>query len=283
MPRSWPALDVHFPAGREADRDEFSGSLMALLDGCGLTAVQESDEGWRLFFTAPEERDRALALLAASHPALQPAPIDVSDEDWARRSQEGLGAVRVGSICLRPPWVASDPSASSTIDLVIQPSMGFGTGHHASTRLCAALLQRLRLAGRSVVDVGTGSGVLALVAHRLGAATVVGVDDDGDALQAARENLDLNGAGELVELRQTDFRSLSGERFDVVIANLTGGLLSRGADTLCGLAGDPGVLILSGITVEEEASVRASFEPRLSLAARLEEEGWIGLCYSAIG
>ena len=116
--------------------------------------------------------------------------------------------------------------------IVIEPAMGFGSGHHATTRLCLAALQRLDLRGRRVLDIGTGSGVLALAALRLGAAGVVAIDVDPDALENARGNAALNGSPAGVEFRQSDFRQETGLAGDVVLANLTGAMLAAGAASL---------------------------------------------------
>jgi ribosomal protein L11 methyltransferase len=291
MPRSWPAVDVPFDTSPGVAADEAVGLILAAVDDTTVTAVLELPAGLRLFFTSSDARDRALGALAARGSGPAAAPVDVSDEDWARRSQENIGAVVVGRVRISPPWAVEAAGRDdglrpdALVEVVIQPSMGFGTGHHATTRLCTSLLQQAELAGRRVLDVGTGSGVLAIVAARLGADRVLGIDDDADALESARENLDLNGLGgeaasdapASVELRQCDFRDIADAAFDVVTANLTGGLLLKGADTLLAAVAPAGRLILSGITLEEEAAVRSRFEATLPLLARVEEDGWIGL------
>ena len=108
---------------------------------------------------------------------------------------------------------------------MIEPSTGFGTGHHETTRLCLLLMQRLDLRGARVLDIGTGSGVLALAAWKLGAGDVVAIDSDPDALDNARDNIARNGAAPSIDIIRDDLESLRIQRADVVLANLTGAVL----------------------------------------------------------
>jgi ribosomal protein L11 methyltransferase len=178
----------------------------------------------------------------------------------------------VGRLVVTPPWdLAAAGARSDALTIVIQPSMGFGTGHHASTRLCLLALQRLDLSGRWVLDLGTGSGILAIAAVRLGASHAVGLDTDPDALACARENLERNGIRSAVDLQLRDFREVSRIGAPVVVANLTGGLLTRCAGQLTTLVGPAGYLIASGFT-EDETAVLPALEAGLSRIG-LEGEG----------
>ena len=263
-PGPWPALVVSGLAG--IDETEL---LQAALTDYDVAAIDEpAADSWRVFFHAHDARDRAAAAIRAQFPSLRAEPIDVADEDWAAKSQASLRAIQVGAIIVAPPW-----DVPTTI--VIQPSMGFGTGHHATTRLCLAALQRLEVAGRSVLDVGTGSGVLAIAASRLGAAEATGIDDDPDAIQAAWENLALN-PGARVSLIVGDFRAQAVTPADIVLANITGGLLIAAVDRLRPLVNARGRLILSGFMTHEEHEVAAAYAA-LSAEHRGEEDGWVCL------
>ena len=267
--RTWPALDVSRPQPAAAiptdgDADDL---VRAALTDFDLAAIDETDGSrWRVFFQSEGERDRALAALGDSFPTLALRPVDVVDDDWAARSQASLGAVRVGKITVAPPW-------DLPLVITIQPSMGFGTGHHATTRLCLAALQRLDLTGRTVIDVGTGSGVLAIAASLLGAGEVLGIDDDADAVQAARENLELNPDAR-VSLQVMDLGALQAGSLDVVLANLTGGLLQAAAGALRRLTVPGGRLILSGFMESEEADVLAAYADR-AVEDRAREDEWL--------
>jgi len=258
--RTWPALDIH----------PVSELLQAALVDYDASAVDErSADDWRVFFTSPSERDRAAAALRIEFPDATIEAIDVPDENWAARSQASLRAVRVGNIVVAPPWdVPTGP-----VVVIIQPSMGFGTGHHATTRLCIDALQRLNIAGRTVLDVGTGSGVLAIAASLLGASRSVGIDDDADAITSPHENLQLNPQAEAT-LLVTDLRATDVGSADLVIANLTGGLLISAARALQDLVARGGSLVLSGLMAVEEKDVLAAF-PTWTLEHRSEEDEWL--------
>ena len=262
MSRTWPALVV---SGLAPAND--AESIHAILASHNVAAIDEpSEEEWRIFFGATADRDAALAALRERFPNLRFDVLDVADENWAARSQESLRRIQVGRIIVAPPW-------DTPITIVIRPSMGFGTGHHATTRLCIAALQRVSLDRSTVLDVGTGSAVLAIAASRLGAEEVTGIDDDQDAIQSAWDNLSLNPSAQ-VTLIVGDLRSTELVPADIILANLTGGLLIQSAERLRKLTNAQGRLILSGFTADEERDVLAAFGA-LSVEHRGEEEGWI--------
>lgn len=264
----YPALDIRT---RESDL------LLALLDDFSPTAIEERDAAVRAFFGSASSRDAALAALSSRFDA---TAIEVSDEDWARRSQEGLEPVTVGGITVVPNPLPSNPKSPSPnpdrIVIVIPPSTGFGTGHHATTRLCLEALQSIELTGKPVLDVGTGSGVLAIAADLLGASRATGIDTDPDAIQAARESLALNPAAHHVTFEIADALAADLPEADVVTANLTGALLARAARALWSAARPGGTLILSGLLEQERESVVEAFAAGLVVWERAEG-GWVGL------
>ena len=272
-----------------ADSPEFSivearPLLFALLDDFGVSALEDIPAGLRVFFSTAHDRDIALAHLRLQ-PDLTCEPIDVSDDDWAARSQAALQAITVGNITVAPPWtVTNEMRARSPHLIVIQPSMGFGTGHHASTRLCLHWLQRTPLGGESVLDVGTGSGVLAITAVKLGATHVAGIDVDPDALAAARENADLNHFTSRIDWHELDLSHAAAtlqRRFHVICANLTGGLLFRDAHEFEKLALPGARLIASGFQPHEAVHVVGAFKTAgWTVEGHAEEEDWVGVRFA---
>jgi ribosomal protein L11 methyltransferase len=160
--------------------------------------------------------------------------------------------------------------------VVIDPSMGFGTGHHPTTRLCLRLLSALAVAGSRVLDIGTGSGVLAMAAALSGAREVVGIDIDQDAINSAATSAAMNPLPPVVRFEVSDFRTAPPLPADLVIANLTGGMLRMTARTLVSLKRPGGTLIVSGFDASEVEAVRAAFDD-LTEVERLEEASWMAL------
>jgi len=309
LARAWPALDIHVP-GCDPQLQEL---VLAELDDFHPTAIQEPDAPpqLRAFFQTPQARDAAArALAAAFGNHLFVERIEVDDEDWAARSQASLRAVTVGRVTVAPPWEAGATGATglpaagrpdsgakagagaapnaplapnaliAPVVILIQPSMGFGTGHHATTRLMLAALQRLDVRDKTVLDVGCGSGVLGIAAVLLGARSAVGVDNDPDALTSAAENVALNAVGDRVRLLNEDLRDL-GSPADIVLANLTGGMLERYAATLAALTASPGHLIVSGV-MESETTVIPALEQLLKLERVDREDEWVCAAFQAL-
>lgn len=268
----YPALDV-----RGADPE----LVLAAVDDFSPTAVEDLADGVSVFFTSADRRDAAQAALAAALPHAHLAPREVDDEDWAKRSQENLTAVQVGSLIVTPPWAvqANLESSAPTLQVVILPSMGFGTGHHATTRLCLETLQAFQLQGARVLDVGTGSGVLALAAAALGASEALGIDFDPDAITNANENLELNPGLSGVRFQVVDVRDALLPKADIVVANLTGAVLVQNAALLTSAVDTDGTLIVSGLQTHEYESVVSAFVGG-RLASEKEEAGWMALAFN---
>jgi len=278
VPRLVPALELFFPP--LSTHPDLPDRVAVALDGAGLAAVHEAGSDaeplWRVFLTDPAGTSRVAAQLQDEFAAdgCRVTLVEIEDEDWAARSQANLTHVRVGRLVVAPPWDIPPGLPHDTHLIVIPPSMGFGTGHHETTRLCLRLLQDLDLRGKRLVDVGTGSGVLAIAAVLLGAGSVEGIDYDEDALTSARESVAVNGLSGRIRLRAADIRSDRTAAADVVTANLTGALLVAVAPELASIADAGGSLILSGFQPPEAASVVAAFAPFATVASLIVDGEW---------
>jgi ribosomal protein L11 methyltransferase len=282
----YPALDVSHADGE---------LLLAAIDECAPTAVETHETSLTIFFANIASRDCARRAIEHAFPAAVTQAREVDDGDWARRSQENLTPITVGRITVTPPWFSNlQPPTSNLLSsigpgsveppvlspeplvIVIAPSMGFGTGHHATTRLCLEGLQRFNHSGGVALDVGTGSGLLAIAARLLGAREAVGIDNDADAIDSARENLATNPNADHVRFDVADLRSTTLPRADIVTANLTGALLIRSAPMLLSALSPNGTLIVSGLLTSERGDVEGAFALG-RLVWEAEEDGWQAL------
>ena len=208
----------------------------------------------------------------------------VREADWAEAWKEHFPVLRVGRrLVIRPTWREHEPLPGDVV-VALDPGMAFGTGLHPTTRLCLATLDRLAdrgaLADARVLDVGCGSGILALAALRLGAATALGVDTDPIAVEATLANAGRNDlGGPDGRIAACEGSLPSGEApFGVVLANLIAGVLVPLAPLLREELTSDGVLLASGIFVDREAEVAAAFgQAGLEVTGRDAEGDWVAL------
>ena len=230
---------------------------------------------WNVCFNDAGERDRAAAAIHDALPSLSIERVELPDEDWAARSQQSLRAVQAGRFIVAPPWDLPADDGPEIV-IVIEPSMGFGTGHHATTRMCLRLLSDIDVSDATVLDLGTGSGVLSMAAALSGARAVVGIDVDQDAIQSAETSARLNTLPDTIAFQVSDFRNTPPPAADIVLANLTGGMLTSSAASIAALVRPHGQLILSGFDHTEVDRVLAAFAS-FTERQRLSEDNWIAL------
>jgi ribosomal protein L11 methyltransferase len=205
----------------------------------------------------------------------------VHESDWAEAWKSHFPVLRVGRrLVIRPSWRRHRRQPDDVV-LALDPGMAFGTGLHPTTRLCLAAIESLAdeggLAGARVLDVGCGSGILAIAALRLGAAAALGLDTDPVAIEAAMANARRNRLARRLRARHGSLPSGDGAH-DLVLANLIASVLVDLAPALAAELGPRGTLIASGIFVDREAEVRPALEGAgLKVVTRSVEGDWIAL------
>jgi ribosomal protein L11 methyltransferase len=263
MPDSWLRIGVRRPS------DELTGLLAEGLVACGGSAVVE--EGDRLITyirvqaahdgvqLRPRLRDQLNAVLGFDPGDLEMD--EVADQDWLALWRRGLQPRQVGDrIVVTPTWIDAVAPAGSLV-IRIDPQMAFGTGEHASTRGVLRLMQDVVSAGDRLIDVGTGSAILAIAGAMLGAAHVLAVESDAEALPNAAENVERNEVADRVDLRcavvDDAFLAAFGPRaFDGIVANVLSGVLLPLLPAFHAAITPGGWVILSGILVEEADRMR---------------------------
>ncbi|MBK5929109.1 50S ribosomal protein L11 methyltransferase [Halochromatium salexigens] len=279
-----------------ADRDhaalleaalENAGALAVTLDeggGEGLDEVLEPAPGatplWRqLRITALFEDDpngsmqaEASADALAAQCLVPPRLHRLDDRPWERVWLEDLHPQRFGErlwVCPRGQRV----EAPNAVIIDLDPGLAFGTGHHATTALCLEWLDRAPLAGRTLIDVGCGSGILAIAALKLGAARAIAIDHDPQALEATLENATVNAVADRLSVHPPE--QMPQEAADLLVANILAGPLLELAPTLARLTKPAGRLALSGILAHQAEAIGNAYGADFALEPAQQREDWI--------
>ncbi|MBE7550444.1 MAG: 50S ribosomal protein L11 methyltransferase [Anaerolineales bacterium] len=270
--------------GELFNRYGYGGAVMESFppnfDKVTVRTVIPSEDDHRL-----REIELMLTLIGQALPGGLPVPRlqFVGKSDWAESWKAHFHPVRVGrSFVIKPSWRDYAPAADDLI-IEIDPGLAFGSGLHPTTQLCLKILEDMPLPGKTLFDVGTGSGILALAALKLGIARVRAVDIDDIAVRVTQENFERNGYPQSAEAEVAvgSAGDAGGRQWDIVVANILANTIIELLPDLKAALAPGGSLILSGIIAEQEASVAvAAAGHRLRLSERQVEEDWIALVFS---
>ncbi|MDO6765481.1 50S ribosomal protein L11 methyltransferase [Agarivorans sp. 1_MG-2023] len=199
----------------------------------------------------------------------------LEDKDWEREWMKDFHPMQFGKrLWICPSWTdVPDPSA---VNVMLDPGLAFGTGTHPTTALCLKWLDQLDLSGKTVVDFGCGSGILAIAAIKLGAERVVGIDIDPQAILASRDNAERNGVADKLELylpkdQPTDFKA------DIVVANILAGPLKELAEVILAYLKPQGLIALSGILEEQSSTVVDAYQSQCDMDPVVLDQEWCRL------
>ena len=264
------------------DADEGTADEKPLFGEPGMEPDEAAWDRSRVVALADTDSDHATIVAdaaAAIHLPESPryTTRKVEEQDWVRLTQSQFAPIHIDkNIWVVPSWHDA-PDANGLI-LELDPGLAFGTGSHPTTRLCMEWLEEHAPKNLSVLDYGCGSGILAMVAKKLGAAKVIGVDIDPQAIESAQYNAERNTCEIEYALPEAFGEAHpASEKFDVVVANILSSPLKLMAPMLAGRVAAGGSLILSGVLARQAEEVAAAYAPFIQLSVWAEHEGWVAL------
>jgi ribosomal protein L11 methyltransferase len=257
---SWIEIKLNIP---QEKMEEISAYIFA--QGC--EGINIADDNVLIYFNqyrwSNESKLALLSYIREFVPAFGPRDIQVlrfADQDWNKKWKKHFKPQRISQrIVVRPSW-ESHKDHKDDITLIIDPQMAFGTGHHESTKLTIIALEKWIKEGMDVLDIGTGSGILAIIASKLGAGSVVAFDNDPVAIENALENASLNDVDKNIQFFIASPEILQPSKYDIILANINRNVLIKYASLLSEFLKRGGKLILSGILLRDEPQMLQAYQ-----------------------
>ena len=277
-------IDVHIAIPVDA------AELAGLLSDEGMLGVWEQDGVIHVYWDRETWNDharvsinRAIQQLGGSPDHEHIAVKWVPWQDWNAKWTEMVQPIQIGQrIVVRPSWVRVDLPPNG-IELILDPKQAFGTGHHITTQLLGEWLEEYIEGGERVLDAGTGSGLLAMMALRLGAQYALGVDYDAVAIDCAKEYAKLNQFGDELDLRTTDIKDMPDDSFDLIVANIDRRTLLASHHALSKVSKNDTVLLMSGILQSDQKEIVEHYSENgwRCLGVRGQED-WIAIQFQCV-
>ncbi|MCC7231568.1 MAG: 50S ribosomal protein L11 methyltransferase [Bacteroidia bacterium] len=261
---------------------ESTDVLVAFLSGLGYEGFEENGQGIAAYIPAESFDEIRLTDTLSSIPGLADVSFTsamIPDQNWNLEWEKNFSPVWVGDrIFVRAPFHPEISQAE--IEIVIEPKMSFGTGHHATTSLMCIHLSELNVSGKSVLDMGCGSGILGILAMKLGAREVVGVDHDERAVLNCRENQEINSITPF-QVIKGDATFCMGKSFDIILANINRNILLQDIPSYASALVQGGSLLVSGFLSEDEKLIEdAASRFHLIPVKTGTRENWMCVTYS---
>jgi ribosomal protein L11 methyltransferase len=263
-------IEVIFITSKQEEKDR----LVALLSMQGFEGFEEERNSLKAFIPEPDF-DEAALLQLNSQQGLAFTLSRIENRNWNAEWESGFQPVVINGFCaVRAGF--HPPVAGVTHDIIITPKMSFGTGHHATTWMMVAAMAGLSFKNKQVFDYGTGTGVLAVLAEKLGAAAITAIDNDANSIENAAENLAANGCTRCT-LYASD--SLIGTGvYDIILGNINRNVILQNIGHIKQHLSGSGVFLASGLLTDDQSMIlEEAKKHNMRLLNRLEKDGWICL------
>lgn len=280
MPNDWVDVCIHGSLD--------TGELLSRLDDAEVQGAWEDEGKVHLYWAESQWTEARLSALRAALADVTEASQEqllsvtrVPAQDWNEAWARSVKPLRIGRFVIRPSWEPAELGPHD-LEIILDPKQAFGTGHHATTRMLLEWLQEDIRGGERVLDVGTGSAILAMAAVKLSAASAVGVEIDAVAADCACEYVELNHLTNKIEIVTGTLADLPPARIapDVVLANLDRQTVLSLAEELANLARRGAGILVSGILSEQRDEIVGRFSDLgLACSKQREEEGWVALTF----
>ncbi|HRE23804.1 MAG TPA: 50S ribosomal protein L11 methyltransferase [Bacteroidia bacterium] len=257
----------------------FSEILIAQLAEIGFEMFEEKEDGFDGFIRKENFNESLLETIeflqpnefCTAHWQLE----EVESQNWNEEWEKNYPPIRVKNIYVRAPF---HPDASDNdLEIIIQPKMAFGTGHHATTAMMMELMLETNIADKNVLDMGCGSGILAILASKLGCTSATGIDNDPNCVLNSIENLENNKIRN-VEVLQGDASSLKDLKFEIILANINRNILLDDIASYNNALSDGGQLLVSGFLTEDVDCIKQSFgKYGLKLSRMKQNQNWVAM------
>jgi len=254
--------------------------IIALLSEMQYEGFEEDDDLLKAFIPSAFYDENELTTFCERH-GLFFSRSKVEDKNWNTHWESNFHPVIVGHSIDNKPWVAvramfHEPIVNASHELIITPKMSFGTGHHATTSMMMKMMSELDFTDKMVLDFGTGTGVLAILSEKLGAARIIAIENDEQSIKNANENLDSNNCSRIQLIEAS--AAYVDIRFDIILANIIKGVILDNLTAFAKQMVNGGIVLLSGLLADDEREIlEKAGSNNLILRKKIEDKNWVCL------